>query len=88
MYDWISVKERLPSDESDNILTWDGDTMCAGTYYDRFNEKWCTIDDDEIDVDNIQEITHWFPFPSEPVKYKIFNIDKIDTVYKSLPEAS
>lgn len=70
---WISVDERLPSDEAP-VLGTNGRTI--GVYMRFFDadgwcwsqQKWCwnLADPDGCEFDDDYEITHWMPLPAPP----------------------
>jgi len=69
MIEWVSVKERLPKDES-AVLVTDGTavdvTFCQLTYCgDDPNEKSWFI---RVSMQGFVEVTHWMPLPALPNK--------------------
>lgn len=60
MNNWVSVKDRLPGDDS-YYLTFTTEHTCAVYRYDGDGE-WVTDYDDTANHD----ITHWMPLPEPP----------------------
>lgn len=72
--DWISVKEKLP-DECQNVLITDGEDYAVGTYRDDADawEHWCygwlERERDDEQPARLGKITHWKPFtPMKEIK--------------------
>ena len=61
---WISVKDRLPENET-TIICYDGKTIFPGTYDDTTYLKWYDIDS-ECYLSPPQLVTHWMPLPEPP----------------------
>ena len=58
--DWISVKDRLPSEDGE-YLTYNADDIGSDNFYycdDFANGRWVT--------DLNGTISHWMPLPSPP----------------------
>lgn len=66
MYDWIKVKEQMPLNPGEVLLTWDGENLVANTFWDQKMEKWRAFDTKEREYDLHKAPTHWFKFPNPP----------------------
>ena len=62
MNDWISVRERLPKDDSP-VMVGDASTndSTTGCYYNEGVIAWAWDDRDAV-----KQITHWMPIPDLP----------------------
>lgn len=64
---WISVKERLPEEETDVLLCFEDGTMIVGFYLVLFDETiWNAIKDIEWYSECEATPTHWMPLPELP----------------------
>ncbi len=67
MNKWISVKDRLPANNSIVIASTYSHYKCLKfvepLYY--IDEKWITMDHDE-QLDMEYQVTHWIPLPDPP----------------------
>ena len=64
--EWISVKEKLPNDESVigpvAVLVY-GKHLAIGSYADNYGLFF--VNDENFRVTN--EVTHWLPLPQPPI---------------------
>lgn len=60
--EWISVDERLPEEEGNTVLYYDGTNVDACLFY--FGH-FHTID--LYESDRIDGVTHWMPLPTPPM---------------------
>lgn len=60
--EWISVKDRLPNDSNEVIIT-DGRFVTGG--YGWYGDYFSNDYDDNMEL---SEITHWMPLPAPPTK--------------------
>jgi hypothetical protein len=62
---WVSVEERVPTDDSTVIVcTHDGYRGCG--WYDRDEELWLDTGSGATFVSLSQNVTHWMPLPEAP----------------------
>ena len=64
MSEWISVKDRLPENDS-CILIYDGDVGICIYYKGKFQD----FDENGYPFEK-RYVTHWMPLPEPPVKGK------------------
>jgi hypothetical protein len=62
---WISVKERLPSSKSNDVLVTDCEA-CTVAYYNRASKEWDFFRPLEDTLWVSEEVTHWMPLPKKP----------------------
>lgn len=69
MGEWISVKDRLPPEET-NVILFDGNEVFCGNFFFSKNKSvcWGIQSCDSFCYGNYEknEITHWMPLPSSP----------------------
>lgn len=75
---WISVEERLPEEETDNISIPVAAITNKGYWfkgqYDYDNKDWFFSEDpDHLDFETDEFVTHWMPIP----KVKPFNTQQL-----------
>ena len=58
---WISVKDRLPSNSADVLVT-DGDA-CMVAWYNEDKRHWVLWD---LGFWHSEDVTHWMPLPEPP----------------------
>lgn len=63
MYEWISVKDRLPT-TSKRVLTYRKDNGVSIGFWG--NLQWSDVYYNVL----LSEVTHWMPFPEPPEEYK------------------
>jgi hypothetical protein len=59
--EWISVKERLPKESGDYLITDTG--TCFVSYFDVEEQKWEFFG---VEFWKHEEVTHWMPLPEPP----------------------
>lgn len=68
--EWISVKDRLPTHESNNDIPCLVYDKCYGVVvrpYNKYHRCWDDEDGDDYYTDAINgNITHWQPLPEAP----------------------
>lgn len=69
--EWISVENRLPK-EGDTVLCYNS-MICTGFYQNEYcpfeeSKKGWNLDlsEDELDICEDYEVTHWMPLPNPP----------------------
>lgn len=71
---WISVEERLPDGEAEEVLLTDGESCYTGFWredakgWDNVNQGWVRSGTDEKGRSILAQITHWCPLPQPPQK--------------------
>ena len=61
--EWISIKDRLPDDQSWVLVYADGAMNCMGFSKGKWQD-WTIQSASNIVIDSI---THWMPLPERPV---------------------
>ena len=67
---WISVQDRMPSDES-VVMAWNGDSIVFERWMERHESpvEWSSVTvpiGKAWDEHEFEEITHWMPLPPAP----------------------
>lgn len=62
---WISVKERLPSEDEVVGYVFDGKDIRTDVFYPGYNNSWESCNSLDFYVDE-KNITHWMPLPKKP----------------------
>jgi hypothetical protein len=61
--EWISVKDRLPEKENEEVICYDGKIVFTGVEYSKKNDfEWIECGYKP------KNITHWMPLPNPPQK--------------------
>ena len=67
---WISVKDRLPPKDCDDVYIWprpDYGCECHAGFYESWNESWFAWSCDSGGFEkNKITVTHWMPLPEPP----------------------
>jgi hypothetical protein len=58
--EWISVKDKLPENASDVLVT-DGDAQMVA-FYGKLKKLWIF----HVDFWHHEDVTHWMPLPEPP----------------------
>ena len=62
MSEWISVKDRLPFEDFEEVIVRYSDTTVDTGCYEGNDLGWHLVQLDRVD----SEITHWLPMPKVP----------------------
>lgn len=66
---WISVKDRMPSDTEDVLIT-DGARISTGWFDDHWTDDHGYGDYDSDFIFYCELVTHWAPLPPLPIATK------------------
>lgn len=65
--EWVSVKDRLPEDITDVLVTgWQGLFIAQLDFFGGDGKAWYKKEGGFIGHVNSNNITHWMPLPSPP----------------------